>query len=86
MKEEQMSECIWCGKKFPKVRQTKLYCSEECRKKYWDELRRSAYKKKHRNTANEDLVEVAAEARDAGMTYGQYVAKKYMEELHLCSK
>lgn len=86
MKKEQMGKCIHCGKNFMTRQKTRLYCSEECRKKYWDELRRLTYKKKHRNTANEELVEVAAEARDAGMTYGQYVAQKYMEELRFFSK
>lgn len=86
MKKEQMGKCICCGESFLTRQKSRLYCSEECRKKYWDELRRLTYKKKHSNAVNEELVEVAAEARDAGMTYGQYVAKKYMEELRLCSK
>lgn len=31
--------------------------------------------------SNQDLVDAASEAREANMTYGQWQAKKYVEEM-----
>lgn len=61
--------CKFCGQEFTGGR-GKLYCSTECKSKALIKMNRE--KRGHYGI---ELERIAAEARAAGMTYGQYVAK-----------
>lgn len=79
-----IKECRCCKKKFSTKRMNQYYCSEECatkaKLKYQREYEAEKKKKeksdkKPKKKINE-LTRMAIEARAAGMTYGQYVAKQ----------
>lgn len=82
-----LKECEWCGKEFDAYRDNARYCCIE--------HRRLAYRKRYKNkkytvedtepkkkypVKNNKLVNVAIEARKAGMTYGQYVGMLYLQK------
>lgn len=79
MKETR--KCVVCGKKYTAIRGNQKYCGSECEKiatlkqvevrnkKLKVERRRKKKKK------NQDIIDIAIAAREAGMSYGQYVAK-----------
>lgn len=80
--------CAVCGKSFEAHRETEVCCSKECKDERRREQIRSyrrdkaqekkfeEQKKKKQVSRNKNsLTEIAIEARKAGMTYGQYVAK-----------
>lgn len=80
--------CPICGKEFlTKIKKTK-YCSEECRRekerrraiKQWEEKKAEQQKKKKEKHIPQ-LDELNRRAREAGMTYGKYMAEKYKERL-----
>lgn len=85
-------QCKLCGKPIPKGRRT--YCSRECmmditkkkiRKKERESFKKpQAVKRSYRRLGN-DLDDVARRAREAGMTYGQYVGKEYAKA-HPCKR
>ena len=60
-------ECNWCGMSFETDHKRK-YCSDDCRLK----ANGKRYRKKK---LAKELSSVENLAREAGMTYGQYVAK-----------
>lgn len=68
--------CEICGKEF--IRRTnKKYCSAPCVKtarKRWDQRKRHPERFREKPSCP-TVGEVAAKARELGMTYGQYVAK-----------
>ena len=74
-------KCPVCGKVFkPSGRQK--YCNPKCT----DIAQRNKLKSlnvegKSRALREKSLSEVAAEARKAGMTYGQYMAREYAEQV-----
>jgi len=85
---EKTRTCPVCGKEFI-IKGKRKYCSEECsekvcsqRKKTWG---KEYYRKPGRINAKQEgaqkressLQELARKAREAGMTYGQYVAMDY---------
>lgn len=61
-------KCKFCGQEFTGGR-GKLYCSTECKSKAL--IRQNREKK---GNYGAELQRIAAEARKAGMSYGQYVA------------
>lgn len=67
--------CKYCGKEFyGKIRAE--YCSDECRHQVQLEQKRRYREKKNRNHKRDlSLTNLAALARNEGLTYGQYVAK-----------
>ena len=74
-------KCGVCNKDFWTITKTKKYCSDECKKvavarnsKRWREG--ITQKKSKPKKPNQDLIDIATAAREAGMTYGQYVASK----------
>lgn len=82
MAEERI--CAICGKTFIAGKYNAKYCSVECQ----DEGRRNHDKKnrkagqerkkeerKSKKKRQKALVDIAVEAKKAGMTYGQYVAR-----------
>ena len=64
--------CKWCGKYYIPEVNGQLYCKPECREKSYGQ-RHQGKKKKKSNM--DEIAEIDAAARRAGMTYGQYVAK-----------
>lgn len=69
-------ECKFCNLKFEPSCGAQKFCSEECRIRYNNSLRR-----KSKKTAKDKLLplaEICKRARKEGMTYGQYVAREKM--------
>jgi ribosomal protein L20 len=67
-----------CGKEFEKKSNCQKYCSKECCHRDMDaEYRRRGKEKKKIASMrrNVSIVDIDAEARSVGMTYGKYVAK-----------
>ena len=78
--------CQECGKTFTKRRSNQRYCCEECcrlgtlrrnrasyNRRYAEAKKKGKGKKKKLST----LAEINQLARDAGMTYGKYMALQY---------
>ena len=75
--------CEICGRKFETRHPQTRVCSDECRKKKREEWK-SAYNENQssrKRAASSNLAEVSRLAREAGMSYGKYVAKMYKEKL-----
>lgn len=78
-------KCIECGYEFVYKRKDQIYCSQKCCKKasmrnYNDKLKAETTGARIREAKplpvnNRDLVETAVKARQAGMSYGNYVAQ-----------
>lgn len=74
--------CGICGKKFEGYLSSK-YCSDECRRTARRQNDRESdarrkYRKKEKKVKNQtvSISDIAKLARQAGMSYGQYVAEK----------
>lgn len=69
-------KCIICGKEFEAKGPHANVCGDACRRQRDIEYTKS-YRKKRKKAAvaHKSLEQVAVEARAAGMTYGEYVAK-----------
>lgn len=81
-------KCQQCGKLFTTKKFTKSFCSKRCGGIYYnhfthehsDEMTAAEKVKKAKyEAASGALVDTAVEAREAGMSYGEYVAKKQLE-------
>ena len=73
--------CWYCGAEF-KGASNRRYCSPECRKRM--DMRAKAAEEQVRHGLQharnmEAIGIIAREARAAGMSYGKYVGKEYME-------
>lgn len=76
-------KCEICGKLFDAWNNRQKFCSDDCRYKHklqqgavFREVYKSQeQKQKSRKKKKPTLTEISAAARQAGMTYGQYVAK-----------
>lgn len=64
-------KCEYCEAMFPKNTMNAIYCSKDCCRK--GNYRRTAEKKAKEKNKKDQLSNLAAAAREAGMTYGQYV-------------
>ncbi len=75
--------CEICGKQFGAWNKRQKFCSDECRDKHkmqQSAMFREIYKEQKQQRKAEkkkkpSLADIAVAARQAGMTYGQYVAK-----------
>ena len=68
--------CDECGQEFERVNNNQRYCSAEC-KANMQKKRMAIYaEKKIKKKMNKmpALIDISAEARKAGMSYGKYVA------------
>lgn len=84
---EKVKTCPICGREF--VTERRRYCSESCSReaRIEDQKRRNrelnrkprpaSVKPRVRPKEESSLQELARKAREAGMTYGQYVALEY---------
>lgn len=79
------TRCLICGKTFTISKVRLEYCSVACKDKarrlalQKQYAARPALRRKTRNKTNLSLTEIAKLARDAGMTYGEYVARYELE-------
>lgn len=83
--------CKECGKEFEAKDSRQKYCSNECYRIASKRRARESYKKPEhkqhempvikKESANNALVEMAIRAREAGMTYGKYVAMLYLQDM-----
>ncbi len=76
--------CKICSKEFESNNKRREMCgSVECRREYqsqlWRKKQGAAVKKTKKNNNTKKIVDIAVEARKHGMSYGQYVAKLYLE-------
>ena len=86
----KIKKCKICGKTF-NAAGSKATCSDECARINQNNLSRISYRKSRgltvkkfkRNTAVRDM---AAVAKEHGMTYGEYVGTLYMQRIKDCSK
>ena len=76
---EKVRICPVCGREV--TDRNRKYCCEECSKKGYirNQIRLKEEKEKRagRQKRESSLQELARKAREAGMTYGQYVAMDY---------
>lgn len=75
-----INQCLVCGREFQAFRTDQKVCSQECGREYTNMTAREKVKKykaerEVRKTPAEDLETVARKAREAGMTYGEYVGQ-----------
>lgn len=84
MKEER--KCAYCGKPFIAIRANAKYCSLKCRddqqkinQSVWHKAHNNAKKNGHKTRESEALNDKIRSAREAGMSYGKYVAMQYIE-------
>lgn len=72
----EFRRCAVCNKLYIATRGNAKYCSAECRREV-DYASKRAYKAEHKKPRKkkQSITEIAIEARKAGMTYGQHVAK-----------
>lgn len=72
-------KCKICGKEFFNEHRRQIYCSPNCQKRA-QSLRAIERKKAKANQVKKDnyseIVRVAKLAREAGLTYGQYVLRE----------
>lgn len=74
-----MRDCIVCGRTF-RNRRSERMCSTECRQQ--NERNKAEIKKRMRKKVNHsDLITIAKEAKDVGMSYGEYVAQQHAPRL-----
>ena len=82
---EDKRKCEHCGKEYIPKRVNAKYCSRECSKKadrinsmeWYREWREKKKQQEEMKKAgkNQELARINAAAREAGMTYGEYVSK-----------
>ena len=65
-------KCVICGKEYKSISVRALTCGKECRNEY----HRRKYRKKRsiKTCRNSTLDDVLGKAREAGVSYGKYVA------------
>ena len=68
--------CKCCGKPFETQQIATKYCSKECARDGRLDMKRKRERelRQMEKAKSNTLVDIAVEARNAGMTYGQYVA------------
>ena len=70
-------KCPVCGKEFKQIRGNQIVCSSICRKKRTKEMERKGRTgtvKKRTKQVRKSLIDIEKEAKEAGMSYGKYVA------------
>lgn len=64
-------QCIICGKEFETIAAAALTCGKQCR----NERNRKIHEERRNQTHNNsDISSVLEKAREAGMSYGKYIA------------
>lgn len=82
---QRKKTCEYCHEQYI-GRANQFYCSPKCRQKAANERVKEVYPQHVENRKkvkrNSQLVETNRLAREAGMSYGKYMALKYMEAKH----
>lgn len=73
-------KCKGCGKQFYAIQHNTKYCSKACRDAAQKERDAGWPDRKKEPDKLPSVAETNRQARAAGMTYGKYVAMKYIEE------
>lgn len=73
-------KCKCCRKGFYAARLNTRYCSDACRKEAKSQRDAEKYEEEKKSIKKSSLTEVNRMAREAGMSYGKFVAMKYIEE------
>ena len=79
--------CEHCGREFLSDRANRKYCSYECKEAVKKAQRRDYNKKRRKKTDKKtdkcrtSLTDINRIARETGMSYGQYVAQQYIENM-----
>lgn len=78
MREER--QCEFCGKSFIAKKSNGRYCSNECARKGYKERAKEYYREKKMEQERQakgklTVTEITKKARQAGMSYGKYVAQ-----------
>jgi predicted DNA binding CopG/RHH family protein len=87
--QSKIITCECCGKPFERKNNKQKYCGFDCKHKMERQMQKEYQKKyyashpyepkpkpKKKKSAEEDLDQIKAEAFEAGMSYGKYVAMK----------
>ena len=76
----EVRKCVVCDKAYIATRANAKTCSTEC-SKLWNRFQSNEYNKmlkekraQEKKNKKKTVTDIAVEARNAGMTYGQYVA------------
>ena len=72
--------CEECGLIFEKQTKNQRYCCEECSKLGNNRKSRERYRMQKaaaKGKEKQTIADINRKAREAGMTYGQYMAKEY---------
>lgn len=77
---EEIRKCLICGKTYTAIRPNAKYCGESCadfafKAKRQEREKKAKEKRKSEKKKTNSISEIEIKARDAGMTYGHYVAK-----------
>jgi hypothetical protein len=77
---DKIRACAVCGNIFIPKKANSKYCGEKCAGKAYSEKYKRCKKKRKaeqekRMEAQRSITDIAVAARQAGMTYGQYVVK-----------
>lgn len=76
--------CAVCGGTFYSQRRNTPVCSETCRRQYEKnkkaEINKGVATKQAKEKRKSNIADINAAARAAGMTYGRYMAMKYIEK------
>ena len=80
-------KCVYCDKEFYADRHQTRYCSMKCRRaaqeqrnKERDKEQENYIEKTDNKPHTSNLLEINRRAREAGMSYGKYVAMQYIKE------
>ena len=65
-------KCVICGKEYKSISVRALTCGKDCRNEY--RRRKDREKRSVKTCRNSTLDDVLKKAREAGMSYGKYVA------------
>lgn len=65
-------KCVICGKEYKSISVRALTCGKDCRNEY--RRRKDREKRSAKTCRNSTLDDVLRKAREAGMSYGKYVA------------
>lgn len=90
--------CPVCGKTFETTSNRKVYCTIDCYQKHMyqkkhetylkekEEEAKQAKRRRRKMNSHQALVEASIEARNAGMSYGQWQARRDAHGLERCNR
>lgn len=73
-------KCEYCKKDFYAARHNTKYCGPACMKAAQKERDKERYEAQRKELERPSLAEVNRMAREAGMSYGKFVAMQYAKE------